>query len=158
MRAQWSIVNSKSSINSGQQGQALITLLFFMIIGITLIVAASIVTLGNVASTGATEQGTIAYYAAENGIEDALLQLLRYPCTLPSGAYPACPAPGGAGTTTLNYTQGSQTASVVVTVTTSGNTQTITSTGTYANAIRKIQVQETNGSSGWAVDFWKEIN
>jgi hypothetical protein len=155
---QWSIVNNKSSLDISQKGQALITLLFFMIIGITLIVAASVVTLGNVASTGATEQGTIAYYAAENGIEDALLQLLRYPCALPTGAYPACPAPNGSGTTTLSYMQGSLTASAVVTVTTSGSTLTITSTGTYANAIRKIQVQETNGSSGWTVDYWKEIN
>lgn len=127
-----------------QKGQALISLLFFMVIGITLIVAASIVTLENVSSTSAAEQGTIAYFAAESGIEDALLLVLRYP--------PTSTAPYTGGTTT--YSQGQAT----VTVSPSGSTLTITSIGTYQNAIRKVQVQETNGSNGWQVTSWQEIN
>src|SRR5690242_10916553 len=96
-----------------QHGQALITLLFFMIIGITLIVAASIVTLQNVSSTSAAEQGSIAYFAAESGIEDALLQVLRYP----SGS--TTPYTSG----TVTYAQGQ----AAITVNSSGNTMTITS-------------------------------
>ncbi len=127
-----------------QKGQALITLLFFMIIGITLLAAASIVTLENVSSTSYAEQGTIAYIAAESGIEDALLLLLRYP--------PNSTTPYTGGTTT--YTQGQ----AVVTASSTGNTITITSVGSYGNAIRKVQVQETNGSTGWQVTSWQEIN
>ena len=127
-----------------QEGQALITLLFFMIIGITLIVAASIVTLQNVASTSSAEQGTIAYFNAESGMEDALVQLLRYPCSS-STPYPGC---------TSAYTSGNATVQVSV----SGSTITVTSSGTFQNAIRKIQVIETYGSNGWAVTSWQEIN
>jgi Tfp pilus assembly protein PilX len=128
-----------------QKGQALISLLFFMIIGITLITAASFVTLENVSSTSAAEQGTLAYYNAESGIEDALLQLLRYPCASTS-PYPAC--------TTSNYNEGS----ALITINSSSNSLTITSVGSYGQAIRKIQVVETNGSSGWQITSWQEIN
>lgn len=122
-----------------QRGQALITLLFFMIIGVTLIAAASVVTLENVSSTSASEQGALAYYAAENGIEDALLLFLRYPTTYTGG--------------TTTYSSGQAT----VAVTTSGNTATITSIGTFQNAQRSIQVQETNGSNGWQITSWQEL-
>jgi hypothetical protein len=126
-----------------QNGQALITLLFFMIIGITLITAASVVTLVNLSSTTSAEQGILAYYDAENGIEDALLLLLRYPINSSS--------PYAGGTTT--YDQGQAT----VTVSSSGNVVTITSVGTYLNASRTIQVKQTNGSSGWQITSWNEI-
>lgn len=127
-----------------QRGQALITLLFFMIIGITLITAASLVILGNIASTTSSEQGTVAYFDAENGVEDALLLLLRYP--------PNSSSPYTGGTTT--YPEGQ----AAVTVSSSGNTITITSVGIYINATRKIQVQESNTSSGWKIMSWNEIN
>lgn len=126
-----------------QKGQALITLLFFMIIGITLIAAASVVTLQNVSSTSAAEQGEIAYYAAENGIEDALLLLLRYP--------PNSSTPYTGGTTTYDEGQ------AVVSVTSTPTSITITSVGSYNSAVRTVQVQETNGSGGWQVTSWKEI-
>lgn len=127
-----------------QKGQALITLLFFMIIGVTLITAASVVTLENVSSASAAEQGTIAYFAAESGIEDALLLLLRYPSSS------ATPYTGG----TTTYAQGQATVSV----SSSSNTITITSVGSYMNAIRKVQVVETTGANGWQVTSWQEIN
>lgn len=138
--------NHQSSIINHQceRGQALISLLFFMIIGITLLVGAAVVTLENTASTSSAEQGTIAYYDAESGIEDALLLLLRYP--------PTSTSPYTGGTTT--YTQGQ----AAVSVSSSGNTITVTSVGTYLSATRKIQVQETNGSTGWQVTSWQEVN
>ena len=140
----WDIKHRSCSIHTSQSGQALITLLFFMIIGITLITAASLVTLENVSSTSAAEQGTLAYYNAESGMEDALLSLLRYPCASTS-PYPAC---------TGSYNEGQATIST----STSGNTLTITSIGTYGNAERKIKVIETNSSSGWQIASWQEIN
>lgn len=127
-----------------QRGQALITLLFFMIIGITLITAASLVILGNIASTTSSEQGTVAYFDAESGVEDALLLLLRYP--------PNSASPYTGGTTT--YPDGQAT----VTVSSGSNTITITSVGIYLNATRKVQVQENNTSSGWKITSWNEIN
>lgn len=127
-----------------QKGQALITLLFFMIIGVTLLVAASVVTLENVSSTSAAEQGTIAYYDAENGLEDALLLLLRYP--------PNASTPYTGGTTA--YSQGQAT----VTISSTNDTITITSIGTYMNATRKMQAVETDGTNGWQVTSWKEID
>lgn len=141
-RQQWEEDNNM--VQNNQSGQALITLLFFMSIGIILIAAASLVTLENVSSTSAAEQGTIAYFAAESGIEDALLLLLRYPSNS------STPYTGG----TTTYSQGQAT----VTVSTSANTLTITSVGTYMDATRKVQVQEINGSNGWQVTSWQEVN
>ena len=136
--------SSKLITHNSEAGQALITLLFFMIIGITLLAAAAIVTLSNVASTTAAEQGTIAYFDAESGIEDALLLLLRYP--------PTSTSPYTGGTTV--YSQGQ----AVVTVNATSSTITVTSTGTYMSAMRKVQVVQTNGSSGWQITSWKEID
>jgi len=124
-----------------QEGQALITLLFFMIIGITLIVAASVVTLQNVASTSSAEQGTIAYFAAESGVEDALLRSLRQP------AGSTNPYTGG----TLSFSNGSS-----ATISANLSSGTVFSTGTYGKAQRtiKITLSFTNGQK---VSSWKEV-
>src|SRR5437879_2153208 len=71
------IFNNKTY--NSQNGQALITLVFFMVIGITIISAATLVLSTNVSSAGAAEQGMMAYYAAESGAENGLLRLLRNP-------------------------------------------------------------------------------
>ncbi|QQG40542.1 MAG: hypothetical protein HYV37_03155 [Candidatus Levyibacteriota bacterium] len=62
-----------------QKGQSLITLLFFMIIAITIISASVVVTLVNTQSTSRLEITNNAYVMAENGAEDAILKLLRNP-------------------------------------------------------------------------------
>lgn len=132
---------------SNQKGQALITLLFFMIIGITLITAAAFVTLGNVSATSAGEQGTIAFYNAEAGIEDALLQMLRYPAgsTTPytgtgTGSI-SFPNNGGSATVSANLTAG-----------------IIFSTGTYQSAQRSIKVQFSTVNGINTITSWQEVS
>ena len=125
-----------------QQGQALITLLFFMIIGITMLTAASIVTLNNVSSTSTAEQGTIAYYNAEAGIEDALLQSLRYPASSTS------PYTGG----TLSLSNGG-----TATISANLSAGIIFSTGTYGSAQRSIKVT-LSYTTGQKVASWQEVS
>lgn len=118
----------------GQKGQIFITMLFFVIIGVTIISAETIVLFTNILSASATEQGTNAYYVAESGIEESLLRLNRNP--------------GYAGGT---ITVGGGNAVVQV-----GN-GIITATGTYANTIKKIQVETTKNNGTLKVVSWKEI-
>ena len=131
-------------INAMQQGQALITLLFFMVIGVTLLTAAAIVTLGNVSSTTSAEQGTIAYYNAEAGIEDALLQSLRYP------AGSTTPYTGTNGTP-ISFSNGSATVSANLTA------GIIFSTGVYQSAQRTIKVT-LSYTTGQKVASWQEVS
>jgi len=52
-----------------QKGQALVTLLFFMLIGVAVTSSAIIVLLSNALGTNYSDQGTESYYVAESGIE-----------------------------------------------------------------------------------------
>jgi len=122
-------------VRKNQKGYALITLLFFMVISLTVVTGVAIVVLNNASSTSATEQGTLAYYAAETGAENALLRLIR--------------DPNYAGET-LNVDGGS----VVIQV----NNGTIISTATVFRAVRKIQVVTTNTNNQVNITSWKEIN
>lgn len=119
----------------GQQGQTLVTLLFFMIISISIISAVVIVVFNTIVSGGNYEQGNVAYYAAEAGAENALLRLLRDPSY--SGE-------------TLTVDAATVTISVV------GNT--ITSVAEYGNSIRKVEVQTVYNNNMLEVSTWKEIN
>jgi len=121
-----------------QRGQALITLIFFIIIALTVIAAAVVVILTSSTSASNLEVGTDAYYAAEAGIENALLRLDR------NSAY--------AGET---LQIGS--ATVVIQVT-AGNPITILSTATQGNFVRKIQAQAVYTNTMLNVSSWKEVN
>ena len=118
----------------GQKGQVFITMLFFVIIGVTIISAETIVLFTNILSGSATEQGTNAYYAAESGIEEALLQLNRNP----------------------GYSGGELTVGQGNAATQVGN-GIITATGTYAGTIKKIEVQIVNNDGALRIVSWKEI-
>ena len=65
--------------NHIMKGQALIALLSFIIIAMTVISAAVIILITNILASGKVEQGTMAYSLAQSGGEDALLRLLRNP-------------------------------------------------------------------------------
>lgn len=120
-----------------QKGQALITLLFFVIIGVTIISAAVIVILTNSLSGSRMEQGFGAYAVAEAGIENALLRLDRNPY------YTGETLSVGNGTATI---------------TVSGNNLiTILSVGTLYNAVRKVQATVTNNNNAFTVTAWKEV-
>jgi len=118
-----------------QKGQSLITILFFMLISITIITAISSIILNSTSSGSSIEQGSVAYYSAESGVQNAILRLLRDP----------------------NYT--GETMSIndgTVTIVVSGGL--ITSTAHVANSIRKIQVQTGYTNNVLTISSWKETN
>ena len=121
-----------------ETGQALVTLLVFTVVAITITSAAVVIILTNSIGTSKLEQGTNAYYSAESGAENGLLRLLRDP----------------------NYageTLAVGNASVVISVANSGSTYTITSDATLGNFIRSIQATATFVNNILTVDSWKEV-
>lgn len=121
-----------------QKGQALISLLFIVLIGFTVITMAVILLYVNSQSASITEQGTYAYNIAESGAEEGLLRMLRNPSY--TGTQIGQP---------LSVSSGS--ADIVV------NNGTITSTGKYNNAVRKVQVQTVYNNGVLTITSWKEI-
>jgi hypothetical protein len=110
-----------------QRGQALITLLFFAIIGITITSAAVVMILVNSLSGTKQQQGEIAFDIAQSGAENGLLRLIRDP------TYTGETLPVGNG-------------SAVITVTgsgTSGNPYVILSKGTTGIFMREEQIKAT---------------
>jgi hypothetical protein len=125
-------------ILNSSSGQALVTLLFFTIIGMTIITSAAVFVYENSQSASVTEQGTYAYYIAESGIEEALLRLLRDPGY--SGTSNGQPFSVGEGSVTIDVISG-----------------TITATGIYQSVVRKIQAQTVYNNYIFTISSWKEI-
>ena len=116
------------------KGQALVTLLFFVIIGITIISAEAIVLYTNILSASTAEQGADAYYIAESGIEEGLLRIIR------DSNYSGGTLIVGSGNVAIEVDNG-----------------TITATGTYNNVVRKIQAETTYNNGVLTIDSWREI-
>ena len=110
------------------KGQALITLLFFSIIAITVTSAAIIILITNSLSGAKLQQGSIAYEVAQAGIENAKLRLLRDP------DYSGESLSVGNGT-------------ALITVSKNGEMYTIRSTGTIGSFSRQIQIIATYSAS-----------
>lgn len=119
------------------KGQAMITLLFIIIIAITLGASAAVVASLNARSSQRYADGTLAYYVAESGTENAMMRLLRDP------SYTGETLQVGSGT-------------AVVTVT-GGSTKTVTSVGTIDNYQRTIQTIVGYSGGIFTVTSWKEI-
>lgn len=126
-----------------QNGNALITLLFFIVIAVTVISSTALVLSANMLSTHSVEQGTEAYYAAESGAENGILDVLRNP---PITISVAQTMPIGNGH-----------ADITISDTIVGTSKKIISTGTSGTSTRKIEVDLKNESSGINVTSWKEI-
>jgi len=124
---------------NNQRGQALVTLLYIMVIGIAITSAIAVIMLVNILGGGTMQQGEYAYYAAESGIENAILKLLRNP------SYDG---------EIVNLENGGS----VTTEITSQNPLTIVATGKYYNTARKIQVQTVYNNNVLTISSWKEIN
>ena len=120
-----------------ESGQALIILLFFMIIAITLSTTAIAVVANNSLSVTRTEEDAHALEIAEAGAQNALIRLIRTPNYVGE---------------TLTVSGGS--ATVVVTGT---NTKTILSTGTNGSFKRKIQVTAAFSGGVLTVTGWQEV-
>lgn len=124
-------------MKKSETGQALITLIFFTVIAVTIITAAVSVLFANNLSTSNAAIGQEAYQAAESGAEDGLLKLLRNPVY--SGP---------------SYNIGTQTSVTI----TGGVNKTITSTGTIGVTTRKIEVQTEYNNGVTTINSWREIN
>ncbi|MBI2028159.1 MAG: hypothetical protein HYT07_00985 [Candidatus Levybacteria bacterium] len=135
MMHKFQISNFKFQISEG--GQALTTLLIFVIIAVTITSGAIVVLIANTTSTSKIQEGLAAYYAAESGVENALLRLLRDP----------------------NYTGETlsiDTSTAEITVTGS-NPKTVVSVGQNGNFKRTVQVQMNYNSGYYTFSSWKEI-
>ncbi len=122
---------------SRQGGQALVILLVFMIVALTLISASVSLMIVNAQATTKVEQGASALAIAESGAENGLLRLLRTPTY-----------------TGETLTVGSGSVTVVVTGTT---TKTITSQGRAGDFMRTIEVIANVANNILTVVSWKEV-
>ncbi|MDP2585656.1 MAG: pilus assembly PilX N-terminal domain-containing protein [Candidatus Levybacteria bacterium] len=120
-----------------EKGQALITLLFFVLISLTITSGAIIIIITNSTSASKLAEGTQAYYAAESGVENALLRLLRDP-----------------NYTGETLTIGSTTAVITVT---GANPKTVVSIGQNGNFKRKVSTQMTYSNGYYTFSNWKEL-
>ena len=131
---------------NNQSGQSLITLLFFMVIGVTVISAAALIVAADMLSVSNSENGLAVYCTAESGAEDALLRLLRNPTLATTTPYAVLSNDGSASVSIQSAISGGTI------------TDTIISTGTSGTTTRKIQVITTYVDGVLAISSWKEIN
>ncbi len=119
-------------------GQALVSLLFYVMI--ILVVTSGAVMLIAINSLSATklQEGVLAYGVAEGGAENAVLRVLRDPSYTGENDLPI----------------GNGDADIVVTA---GNPVSIVSTGKVGNFIRKIQVTMERTSGYYTITSWREI-
>lgn len=119
-------------------GQALVSLLFYVMI--ILVVTSGAVMLIAINSLSATklQEGVLAYGVAEGGAENAVLRVLRDPTYIGENDLPI----------------GSGMADISVTL---GNPVSIVSTGKVGNFMRKIQVIMERTSGFYTITTWQEI-
>ncbi len=118
-------------------GSALVVLLSYVVIGVTLITVAVALGISNALTTMQEEEGNHALEVAESGAENALLRLLR--------------TPGYTGET-LTVADGN--ATVIVNGTT---TKTITSTGLVGTFSRTVQVVADLDDGVLSLISWREL-
>lgn len=127
-----------------ERGQALITMIFIASIAITITMAAAVFILQNMKGTSLVEQGTVTYYAAESGAQEALLRLIR------DSSYTGTPQ----NQPLVIYIDGYPVSVNIQANSTSG---IITSSASFNNSIRKIQVQTVYNNNVRTITSWKEI-
>lgn len=121
---------------TSERGQALVILLFYMIIAITLTTTAVALAISNSLGTMREEEGNHALETAESGAENALLRLLR------DLSYTGESLPVGNGT-------------AIITV--SGtNPITVTSVGTSGLYTRTVLVNATITAGSLNITSWSE--
>lgn len=131
------MLTNRDFLSKYRSGQALVSLLFTVAIGITITSAAAVILLNNITASSKYEQGTTAFYIAESGLENGLLRLLRNPNY--SGE-------------TLAIGEGTAVTQVF-----SGNPITLVSTGTFGNAVRKIQAEIVYNGIMFTISSWIEV-
>lgn len=127
---------------NNQKGQALIMLLFFVLIGTIITTAAIFIIIQNSLSAGRAEMGVITRQMADTGVENALLQVLRGNCasenfTLPDGDVAVDISLSGVDCSTITK---------------------ITSTARASNYIKVVEVNVSYVNNVLTVGGWKEVN
>jgi hypothetical protein len=138
VNSQLSTLNSQLRAAHPARGQAMVTLLFFSIIAMTLTTGAVAVMFSNSLNATRFQQGSVAYQVAQSGAENAILRLIR------DSDYTGETLPVGSGTATI-------------TITHDANSYTIISTGTVGNFVRKIQVEGTYSNNLFTETSRREI-
>lgn len=121
-----------------QKGQAMITVLFIAVIGIVITTGALYAHVNNIISSSLGELHILAHSAAESGVENALLRLIRDPTYT-----------GETMTLSANRT-------AVVTVTGS-TSKTITSNGAVGTVIQRVQAVVHYNGGILVIDSWGDI-
>ncbi len=121
-----------------KKGQALISLLAFIAMASVITTAAVSVAIITARSGDDFSQGNKALSAAQSGIENAILKLLR------DDAYTG---------ETMNIDSDSVTINV-----TGGGVKTITSSSVVGNFNRVVEVVGTFSNNTFTISSWKEIN
>lgn len=123
------------------KGQALVTLIFFMVIATTVTTAAILVIAVNSISGTRLQEGVIAYQVAQSGADNALIRVLRDPTytgeTLNIGSGSATIQVAGSGTVASPYV--------------------ITSKGRNGFYVKSVEVRATNQNDILNVISRKEI-
>ncbi len=122
---------------TGTSGQALVALLFFMIIAMIISATAVALIVSNMTTITSTEQAHYALVIAEGGADNAIVQLLRNPNY--SGE-------------ALNLDNGQVTITV-----TGATTKTVQSQGAVSDVERTIQVEATFTNGVMTITSWQEI-
>lgn len=123
---------------TSSQGQALITMLFIMVIGVLVTTGAVFALYNNTSIASNDELGMIARTTAEAGIENALLRIIRDPAYVGE---------------TIDFGGG---RSAIVTVA-SSSSQLVTSVGTISSVTRKLQVGIQYNQGILTIVSWSEI-
>lgn len=120
-----------------KNGQALVVLLVFMVVAITITTMAVALVIINATAASQVEQGDMALKLAESGAENALLRLVRDPTFT--------------GTETFTLGSGSVTATV------SGvNPSIITSQAMVGNFVRTTSVSASFVNTVLTIHSWRE--
>lgn len=120
-----------------QRGQTLVSLLVFSVMALTVAAAATVIMINSAQATQITQGRTNAANAAESGVENALLRLIRNPSY--SGE-----------TLTVD------TASVIITVT-GTTTKTITSEATVGSYVYTAQATAEYVNNRLTVTSWNTV-
>ena len=123
--------------DKNQSGQALVVLLFYMVIAVTLVTTAVALTMTGSITTMREEEGNHALEFAENGMENALLKLLR------DASYTG---------ETFSMNNGT-----VVTTVSGTQSKTILSVATKGNYKKTLEVIATITNGKLTVSSWKEL-
>lgn len=123
---------------NNQQGNALITVIFFAAISIIISTTATVIMAVNMLSQTKVQRGVVALSIAESGAENAVLRLLRDPSYTGENDLPI----------------GEGEADITVTGT---NPKIIHSTGSIQGFQRSIEVQLGDSGGILTVESWKEI-